>query len=89
MRKYLTYYWVSTQKQGQSNLEMEAQRRTIEQFCREREILTESTDIESGKNSACPELIKAIAYAKKHQALLVITKLDCLSRNVFCTTSQS
>ncbi len=61
MKKFVAYYRVSTQKQGQSGLGLEAQRRTVEQFCREGQILSEYTDIESGKNNARPELLKAIA----------------------------
>jgi DNA invertase Pin-like site-specific DNA recombinase len=87
MKKYVAYYRVSTQKQGQSGLGLEAQRRTVEQFCKEGEILTEFTDVESGKNNARPELLKAIAHAKKNDALLVIAKLDRLSRNVFFISS--
>ncbi len=87
MKKYVAYYRVSTQKQGQSGLGLEAQRRTVEQFCREGEILGEFTDVESGKNNSRPELMKAITYAKQQQALLVIAKLDRLSRNVFFISS--
>ena len=87
MKKYVAYYRVSTQKQGQSGLGLEAQRRTVEQFCREGEIISEFTDVESGKNNARPELMKAIAHAKRHGALLVIAKLDRLSRNVYFISS--
>ena len=87
MKKFVAYYRVSTQKQGQSGLGLEAQRRTVEQFCRDGHLLAEYTDIESGKNNARPELIKAIGYAKQHHALLVIAKLDRLSRNVYFISS--
>lgn len=80
-------YRVSTQKQGQSGLGLEAQKRTVEQFCREGTILSEFTDVESGKNNVRSELMKAISQAKKNQALLVIAKLDRLSRNVFFISS--
>jgi DNA invertase Pin-like site-specific DNA recombinase len=87
MKKFVAYYRVSTQKQGQSGLGLDAQRRTVEQFCRDGQILSEYTDIESGKNNARPELLKAITYAKQHHALLVIAKLDRLSRNVYFISS--
>jgi DNA invertase Pin-like site-specific DNA recombinase len=87
MNRYVAYYRVSTKKQGESGLGLEAQRRTVEQFCLSGQILAEYTDIESGKNNNRPELLKAIVYAKQHGALLVIAKLDRLSRNVFFISS--
>jgi hypothetical protein len=38
------------------------------------ELLGEFTEIESGKRSDCPELEKAIAFAKKHRARLIIAR---------------
>ncbi len=87
MNKYVAYYRVSTKKQGESGLGLEAQRRTVKQFCLSGQILAEYTDIESGKDNSRPELLKAIAYAKEHGALLIIAKLDRLSRNVFFISS--
>ncbi|MDJ1505171.1 recombinase family protein [Xanthocytophaga agilis] len=86
-KTYVAYYRVSTQKQGQSGLGLEAQKRTVEKFCEGGQILAEYTDIESGKNNNRPELLKAIAYAKSKDALLVIAKLDRLSRNVYFISS--
>ena len=73
MNKYVAYYRVSTKKQGESGLGLEAQRRTVTQFCLSGQILAEYTDIESGKNNSRPELLKAIAYAKQQRALLIFT----------------
>ncbi|MDJ1498791.1 recombinase family protein [Cytophagaceae bacterium DM2B3-1] len=87
MKKYVAYYRVSTQKQGQSGLGLEAQKKTVEKFCEGGQILAEYTDIESGKNNNRPELLKAIAHAKNNDALLVIAKLDRLSRNVYFISS--
>lgn len=87
MNKYVAYYRVSTKKQGESGLGLEAQRRTVEQFCRTGQILAEYTDVESGKNNARPELLRAIAYAKDRGAMLIIAKLDRLSRNVYFISS--
>ncbi|MDJ1470338.1 recombinase family protein [Xanthocytophaga flava] len=86
-KTYVAYYRVSTQKQGQSGLGLEAQKRTVEKFCEGGQILAEYTDIESGKNNNRPELLKAIVYAKSKDALLVIAKLDRLSRNVYFISS--
>jgi DNA invertase Pin-like site-specific DNA recombinase len=46
------------------------------------QLLGEFTEIESGKRSDRPELAKAITFAKKQRARLVIAKLDRLSRNI-------
>jgi DNA invertase Pin-like site-specific DNA recombinase len=46
------------------------------------ELLGEFTEVECGMRSDRPELAKAIAFAKKHRARLVIAKLDRPSRNI-------
>lgn len=80
---YITYYRVSTQKQGQSGLGLEAQKAAVAQFtgnCTDC-VIGSYTDIETGKNNERPELLKAIAQAKQTGAKLLIAKLDRLSRN--------
>lgn len=81
--KYIAYYRVSTQKQGQSGLGLDAQAAAVAQFtgnCTDC-IISSYTDIESGKHNSRPELLKAIAQAKQTGAKLLIAKLDRLSRN--------
>lgn len=79
----VAYYRVSTAAQGRSGLGLEAQRKAVEQFCQSRgaEMLSEFTEVESGKRNARPELAKALHHAKVTGATLVIAKLDRLSRN--------
>ncbi len=78
-KKYVAYYRVSTQQQG---LGLEAQQATVKQFC-DGDIVASFTDIESGKRSDNrPQLAKAIELCSKEQAVLIIAKLDRLSRNV-------
>ncbi len=84
---YVAYYRVSTHKQGQSGLGLSAQRQLVSSFCKEGYLLAEFTDVESGKNNFRPELSKAINLSKAKGALLVIAKLDRLSRNVFFISS--
>lgn len=81
--RLIAYERVSTARQGQSGLGMEAQRRTIDAFAASRgaEVLTRFTEIESGRNPDRPELGKAIQLARLTGATLVIAKLDRLSRN--------
>jgi DNA invertase Pin-like site-specific DNA recombinase len=81
-KQYVTYYRVSTKKQGESGLGLDAQRTYINHFYSGQNIIAEFTDIESGKDVANrPELNKAIALCKEKKATLLIAKIDRLSRN--------
>ena len=82
-RKFIAYYRVSTQRQGASGLGLEAQKASVIHFVNGHGELTgDFTEIETGKRSDRPELLKAIAQAKRSGATLVIAKLDRLARNV-------
>ena len=91
--KFVTYYRVSTQRQGKSGLGLEAQRKTIEDYLNggNYEVLEEFIEVESGKGSNAltmrPILKEAIEYAKKNKAKLLIAKLDRLARNVHFVSS--
>lgn len=78
--KYVAYYRVSTRGQGESGLGLDAQRASVAGFVRG-PIVAEFTEVESGKNNERVQLAKAIDRAKKEGAVLVIAKLDRLSRN--------
>lgn len=78
----MIYYRVSTKRQGDSGLGLAAQRAYIDHFYQDRPILAEFTDIQSGKDVFNrPELMKALALCKAQQAILVVAKIDRLSRN--------
>lgn len=77
MQPYVAYYRVSTQKQGQSGLGLEAQRN----MCAGYNPIAEFIEVESGKHDDRPELAAAMELARKSNATLVIAKLDRLSRN--------
>lgn len=82
MKKYVAYYRVSTQKQGASGLGLEAQKIAVQNFVNCTDcIVSEYTEIESGKNDNREALAAAIGEAKRIGATLVIAKLDRLSRN--------
>ncbi len=81
---YITYLRVSTQRQGESGLGLEAQRDAVSQYAGANGGTTVGSfvEVESGKRSDRPELKKAIAACRKSGAVLLIAKLDRLARNV-------
>lgn len=91
MCRVVTYYRVSTEGQGRSGLGLEAQRRAVFSLCEGRgwDVVAEFTEIESGKREDRPELAKALRQAKLTGSVLVVAKLDRLSRSVaFLSTLQ-
>ena len=85
---FITYYRVSTIRQGASGLGLDAQRQTVAQYLAEgcKTVLAEFVEIETGKGANAldrrPELRQAIALCSKLGATLLIAKLDRLARNV-------
>ena len=82
--KIVTYTRVSTKRQGQSGLGLEAQEAAIQNYIQEQsaDVVGGFVEIESGKKSNRVELAKAIALAKKTKSKLVVAKLDRLARNL-------
>ncbi len=81
--RIVAYERVSTARQGASGLGLAAQRQAIEALVANRSaILTgRFTEVESGRHVNRPELAKALHLAKVTGSILVIAKLDRLSRN--------
>lgn len=81
--KIVSYLRVSTAKQGSQGLGIEAQRQAIAGYAALRGgvVSREFVEVESGKLNARPELQAALHLAKVTGAVLVIAKLDRLSRN--------
>lgn len=82
MTKYVAYYRVSTAKQGFEGLGMDAQRSSVQSFANGSDIVAEYVEVESGRKTDRPELLKALAFAKANKAVLLIAKIDRLARNV-------
>jgi DNA invertase Pin-like site-specific DNA recombinase len=82
-RQFIAYYRVSTDRQGQSGLGLEAQRASVLSYVDSDtgDLLAEYTEIESGRRNSRPQLAMAIQHCRKGKATLVIAKLDRLARN--------
>jgi DNA invertase Pin-like site-specific DNA recombinase len=81
---YAGYFRVSTEKQGIRGLGMEAQRDAVQAFLKSNnsELIAQFAEVESGKQSDNrPELQKALEFCRKEKSVLLIAKLDRLSRN--------
>jgi DNA invertase Pin-like site-specific DNA recombinase len=82
--KFVSYYRVSTQKQGRSGLGLEAQKAAVDVYLRAHAgvELASFTEAESGKNALDrPQLQAAILRCRQSRATLLVAKLDRLSRN--------
>lgn len=88
IRNYIAYYRVSTAKQGNSGLGLEAQKEAVKQFLigRAGELTGEFQEVETGKGvdalAKRSELCRALDACKRTGATLLIAKLDRLARNV-------
>lgn len=83
-RAFVAYYRVSTDKQGQSGLGLEAQRAAVELHARSvgAEVVAEFQDVESGRKADRVGLLAALAACRSKRATLLIAKLDRLARSV-------
>ena len=87
-RPAITYLRVSTTRQGQSGLGLDAQRSAIESFAAQNGYALggEYLEIETGKGHDAlarrPKLKAALAHAKKLKGPVIVAKLDRLGRNV-------
>src|ERR1700722_15197619 len=82
--KFISYYRVSTERQGRSGLGLEAQQAAVAGYLNggNWSIVAEFTEVESGRRADRPELDKALGAARLHRCPLVVSKVDRLTRSV-------
>jgi DNA invertase Pin-like site-specific DNA recombinase len=81
--RFVAYLRVSTDGQGRSGLGLEAQRQAVAAYVAQAggEVVAEFQEVESGKRADRPQLAAALASCRTRRAVLVIAKLDRLTRN--------
>ena len=86
--KAIIYTRVSTAEQGKSGLGLDSQLTIVQEFCNAEnyEVLVHYSEIETGSGKDAldkrPILAKALQHAKREGAVLMVSKLDRLGRNV-------
>eukprot|EP01037_Dinobryon_pediforme_P005770 gene5770-5833_t len=83
VRRYVAYLRVSTDRQGQSGLGLDAQQSAITAYLgtASKLLLPPFIEVESGRKAARPKLAEAIEKCRRTGATLLVAKLDRLSRN--------
>lgn len=81
-RRYVAYYRVSTVQQGQFGFSIEAQRAAVQDYVAANPgfVVAEFSEVMSGRKDSRPELAKALSMCRIARAVLVIARLDRLSR---------
>src|ERR1700722_19888266 len=82
--KFVAYYRVSTERQGRSGLGLDAQRSAVAGYLNggNWSIVSEFTEVESGRKADRPALDKALSAARLHRCPVVVSKVDRLTRSV-------
>ncbi len=85
MQKYVAYYRKSpgggkSREKLRDSFSIESQMDLVRKYAQDG-IIGEYTEIESGRDNSRLELKKAIAHAKKEDAILIVAKVDRLGRN--------
>lgn len=90
-REVVAYCRVSTKEQGINGLGMAAQRQAVNRFSAAFGCIIVATyeEVETGRKDRLdnrPQLVRAVAHAKRSGALLVIARIDRLARSVLVTS---
>ncbi len=80
--KFVAYYRVSTTRQGDSGLGLEAQQKAVTDYLNggKWDLVGEYIEVKSGKLESRPELKSALAQAKAEGATVIVAKMDRLGR---------
>lgn len=81
LQQFVVYYRVSTKKQGESGLGLQAQKTYIQHFIESTAIVATFTEIQSGGDLASRHTLKkALDLCTKYNYTLAVAKIDRLSR---------
>lgn len=83
--RFVSYFRVSTDRQGASGLGLDAQREAVSRYvaAANGSVIAEFTEVETGtRKKQRPQMVAALATCRLKRATLVIAKLDRLARNV-------
>lgn len=82
--RFVAYLRVSTDRQGRSGLGLEAQKEAVARHAKMTggEIVASLIEVESGKRADRPKLAEALATCRATRSVLLVAKLDRLSRNL-------
>lgn len=82
--RLVSYVRVSTSRQGESGLGLEAQQEAVARYARGvgGDVVCEFREVESGRKNDRPQLTAALRMCRRRGATLVVAKLDRLARNV-------
>jgi len=83
--KFIAYLRVSTKSQGLDGYGIAAQSDSIQNYIArtDSELIAQFSETESGSKDDRPQLMAALALAKKEKAILLVARLDRLSRDLF------
>jgi len=89
-REIVAYLRVSTKEQGLEGLGIAAQRATVTAFGARNgcPVVAWYEEVETGRKDGLanrPQLVRAVAHARRSSAMLVIARIDRLARSVFVT----
>jgi DNA invertase Pin-like site-specific DNA recombinase len=85
MKRFVIYRRVSTSRQFQSGLGLEAQSESVRRYLSTQPdsvVLADMVEAESGKNDDRPILRQAVELCRKESATLLVSKIDRLSRSL-------
>ena len=81
---FIAYLRVSTQRQGLSGLGIEAQQEAVSNYAKQvgAPIFSTFTEVESGSQNDRPQLKEALRLCRQKKMILLIARLDRLSRSL-------